>query len=112
MVFGGNIGSLGSRVVLIALPEQAPKAFESGVFTHFTDRLRSPFLSLVRGFVVHGRARFAETSLCHHVLNASFIVAEGRILRLSPRWPTEHAPMAPLVARSPPDRAARAPFDG
>jgi hypothetical protein len=99
-------------VVLIPLPEQAPRVFESGVFTHFPDRLRSPSLSLVRGFVVHGRARFAETSLCHHVLNASFIVAEGRILRLSPRWPTEHAPMAPLVARSPPVRPTQAPFGG
>lgn len=43
---------------------------------------------------------------------ASFIVAEERVLQLSPRWPTEHAPMAPLVARSPSVPSTRASNGG
>lgn len=56
---------------------------------------------LGEGFVVLRRARFAEYSLCHHVCRIFHRRRRNEFLLLSPRWPTEHAPMAPLVARSP-----------
>jgi hypothetical protein len=56
--------------------EQAPGRARAACSFRFADRLRSPLSVLVRGFVVQGRARFAEYSLAISCV-ASLIVVRG-----------------------------------
>lgn len=102
MVFGGNIGSwdpvLSFSPLLGASSGEAWRAACSSL----SQTVCAPrFRCSVKGFVVPRRARFAEYSPCHHVCRISHRRRRNESSVLSPRWSTEHAPMAPLVARSP-----------